>query len=119
MMKLETGQSLGAPSSIQWKEINVNTFVSIALVSFLVVSASAPALANDPPPARGGHMGPPREAFEACKGKSEGSAVEFTNRRGEKVKATCTEIDGQLRAVPEGGPSGPMGMPPDATRDQR
>jgi Spy/CpxP family protein refolding chaperone len=34
-------------------------------------------------------MGPPTEAIEACKGKAEGTEVDFTNRRGDKVTATC------------------------------
>lgn len=44
-----------------------------------------------------GPMGPPAEALEACKGKTEGTAVEFTNRRGDKVTATC-----RMMPVPEG-----------------
>jgi hypothetical protein len=47
-------------------------------------------------------MGPPPEAIEACKGKTEGDAVEFTTPRGEKIKATCELMGGQMAAVPEG-----------------
>jgi Spy/CpxP family protein refolding chaperone len=52
-------------------------------------------------------MGPPSEAIEACKGKTEGTEVEFTTRRGDKVKATC-----RMMPVPEGfaGDEGPRGM---------
>lgn len=55
----------------------------------------------------GWHMGPPAEAIEACKGKAEGAEVEFTNRRGDKVSATC-----RMMPVPEGfpGEKGPRGM---------
>lgn len=54
-----------------------------------------------------GRMGPPSEAIEACKGKTEGTEVEFTTRRGDKVKATC-----RMMPVPEGfaGDEGPRGM---------
>lgn len=54
-----------------------------------------------------GPMGPPSEAIEACKGKAAGTAVEFTNRRGDKVTATC-----RMMPVPEGfaGEDGPRGM---------
>lgn len=54
-----------------------------------------------------GPMGPPAEALEACKGKAEGTAVEFLNRRGDKVAATC-----RMMPVPEGGRGmgGPQGM---------
>lgn len=51
--------------------------------------------------------GPPPEAIKACEGKSVGDSVTFTGRRGESLKATCKEIEGQMAAVPEGmGPGG-------------
>jgi Spy/CpxP family protein refolding chaperone len=52
-------------------------------------------------------MGPPSEALEACKGKAEGTVVEFLNRRGDKVAATC-----RMMPVPEGfgEKGGPGGM---------
>lgn len=49
-------------------------------------------------------QGPPPEAISACEGKQVGDSVEFTGRRGETVKATCKEMNGQLAAVPAGGP---------------
>ncbi|TKB24806.1 hypothetical protein FCL47_16315 [Desulfopila sp. IMCC35006] len=49
-------------------------------------------------------QGPPPEAISACAGKQAGDSVEFTGRRGETVKATCREMNGQLAAVPAGGP---------------
>lgn len=55
--------------------------------------------------------GPPSEAIEACKDKSEGTAVEITTPRGDKIKATCKQVDGQMVAVPEGDFRGPKGMP--------
>ncbi len=44
--------------------------------------------------------GPPPEAYEACKEKSEGATVEMTTPRGDTIKATCKLINGQLVAVP-------------------
>lgn len=52
----------------------------------------------------GRRKGPPPEAISACEGKQVGDIVEFTGRRGETLKATCKEMEGQLAAVPEGGP---------------
>jgi hypothetical protein len=48
----------------------------------------------------------------ACKGKSEGTEVSFTGRNGETMTGTCRSIDGQLAAMPKGGPGGPGGQPP-------
>lgn len=60
---------------------------------------------------RGGRRTPPPEAFAACKGQSEGATVEITTPRGETIKATCKQLDGQLAAVPDGPPPG-NGPPP-------
>lgn len=49
-------------------------------------------------------QGPPAEAIEACEGKHVGDSVEFEDRNGETVEATCWECNGQLAAVPEGMP---------------
>jgi hypothetical protein len=86
----------------------IRTAASLLLI---IGSASAVAWATDGPPDRGGRMGPPPEAVEACKDKSEGAAVEFTGPRGEKIKATCKLIDGQLAAVPTDGFRGPKPPP--------
>jgi hypothetical protein len=59
-------------------------------------------------------MGPPPEAIEACKNKSEGDSVSFTTPRGDNIKATCKKLNGQLAAVPEGPP--PMGSRPENIR---
>lgn len=49
-------------------------------------------------------QGPPPEAIKACEGKKAGDTTTFTGRRGETLTATCKDIEGQLAAVPEGGP---------------
>jgi len=51
---------------------------------------------------------PPRAAFDVCKGKSEGAAVEIVTPRGDTIKATCKKFREQsLVAVPDGGPPAP------------
>ncbi len=54
-------------------------------------------------------MGPPPEAIAACKGKSEGTSVQFTTPRGDTLKGVCKLMNGTLAAVPEGGLRGPQG----------
>ena len=73
-----------------------------AIVPNLVWSAS------DSQKPQGDRRKPPKEAFEACKGKSEGTAVEVITPHG-KLKAICKKMDGQLVAVPEGALSPPSG----------
>lgn len=53
--------------------------------------------------------GPPPEAVEACEGKSVGDSVQFEGRRGDKIEATCKEIDGQIVAFPNDAPKGGPG----------
>jgi hypothetical protein len=77
----------------------------------LIGSNSAVAYAMDGPSGPRRHMAPSPEAVEACEGKSEGAEVEFTNPRGEKVKAVCKQFNCQLVAVPEGGFRVPKGAP--------
>ncbi len=91
----------------------MNRLVGTAVFSFLLIaSASKEVWAIGGPPGRGGKMGPPPEAIEACKGKTEGDAVEFTTPRSDKIKATCEQIDGQLFAVPKRDFRGPKAPPP-------
>lgn len=71
-----------------------------AIVPNLAWSASD----SQKPP--GDRRKPPKEAFEACKGKNEGTAVEVITPHG-KLKAICRKIEGQLVAVPEGAPPPP------------
>jgi len=68
------------------------------------------------PPGGGHHQGPPPEAFKACEGKSPGDAVETQTPHGQTISGTCREMeDGQLAAVPQGGPQGRLpGPPPEA-----
>ena len=87
----------------------INTATTILLP---IVIASSAVWAMDGPPGRGRHMGPPAEAVEACKDKSEGDKVEITNPRGEKMNAVCKQINRQLVAMPEDGFGGPKGLPP-------
>ncbi len=69
------------------------TLALIALATLL--PAAGWAAANGRP------GGPPPEALNVCNGKNAGDAVQFTNRRGETVEATCRQLDDQLVALPD------------------
>jgi hypothetical protein len=80
-------------------------FIRIMLILFLMtgcVSAAQSEEMNVPPKPQGG-MKPPPEAITACKGKSEGTAVQFTNHRGDTFKGVCRQFEGVLAAMPERG----------------
>jgi len=55
---------------------------------------------------RGERRRPPQEAFDACKGKTEGASVTISTAHG-SFKATCRNFEGSLAAVPEGAPPSP------------
>jgi len=59
---------------------------------------------NRPP--RGQRRRPPQEAFDACKGKTEGASVTISTAHG-SFKATCKSFEGALAAMPEGAPPPP------------
>ena len=88
-----------------WKNI-MKKIQIICLLSAIVPNVAWAAYDSQNPP--GDRSQPPKEAFEACKGKSEGVAVEVTTPHG-KLKATCKKIEGQLVAVPEGALPPPSG----------
>lgn len=73
------------------------------LMAILVLLPIAVCAASDGPN-NNRRQGPPPEAISACEGKQAGDSVEFTGRKGETLEATCQEINGQLAAVPAGGP---------------
>ena len=93
----------------EMKRNGLKVMAAIAFAELVPVSLRA----SDRCAERGRPPGPPPEAAEACKGKSEGTVVEFTNRGGEKVKGTCRQFGGQLAAAPDNLPapgSGQQGM---------
>ena len=77
----------------------INTMMILATLSAVPACASSNRGSGG---GRGGMQGPPPEAIEACEGKSEGDSVTFAGRRGDSVPATCTMVNDQLVAVPEG-----------------
>jgi hypothetical protein len=87
-----------------WKNI-IKKFQIICLLVAIVPNLAWSASDSQKPP--GDRRKPPKEAFEACKGKSEGASVEVITPRG-TLKATCKKIDGQLVAFPEGAPPPPQ-----------
>ena len=68
---------------------------------------AAPSAASAP---GGQPPGPPPEAVEACKGKTEGTSVSFKGRQGETFSGTCQLANGVLAARPTGGSGQPPGM---------
>ncbi|BFM11942.1 hypothetical protein R50072_20950 [Simiduia litorea] len=69
-------------------------------------------------PSKGnGERQPPKEAITACESQPEGAAVSFTTPRGDTLSATCTLLDEQLVAVPEGHKGrGGKGRPDEAAQ---
>jgi hypothetical protein len=96
--------------------MNRHVIRTMAGLLLLMGRASSVAWGVDGPAGGRGLMGPPPEAAEACKDKSEGNAVEIATPRGDTIKAICKQIDGQIVAVPEGGFQGPNGTPPVGTQ---
>jgi len=75
-----------------------------ALLMAIMILLPITGCASNDGPNNDRRQGPPPEAISACEGKQVGDSVEFTGRRGETLKATCKEMNGQLAAVPAGGP---------------
>jgi hypothetical protein len=50
---------------------------------------------------RDGRRGPPPKAYKACEGKKAGSVAQFVSPRGETVKGTCEEADGNMVLRPD------------------
>lgn len=75
---------------------------SSVLISLFLFTSLACANTEERGENRKRPSGPPPEAIEACVDQEVGTVVSFTTRNGEELSATCTEIEGQLAAVPEG-----------------
>lgn len=74
------------------------------VLGMFAAMVSVPVWASMEQPGPGDRREPPQEAFDACKGKDEGSTVEMTTPNGSTIKATCKRFKDQLVAVPEGAP---------------
>jgi len=87
----------------------MNKFIiRMILIFFLMIGSVWAAQAeemNSPPEAQGS-MKPPPEAIAACRGKVEGTFVQFTTSRGDTLKGICRRVDGVMTAMP------PSGAPP-------
>jgi hypothetical protein len=100
----------------------VNKFVirTMLIVFLLAGGAFAQAEEMNGPPKPEGRMKPPPEAIAACKGKGEGTSVQFTSPRGDTFKGVCKQFEGILAAMPErGGPPSRGGGKPDETGSGR
>lgn len=87
-----------------------STLIAAGALVTSLFAAWASFAADGPPSGR--PPGPPPEAVAACSGKSAGTQVSFTGRRGETVSGTCELVNGVLAARPAGGPPGAGGPPP-------
>lgn len=81
---------------------------NLALFCSLVVMLSTQSWAGSDSgrPPCGERRRPPQEAFDACKGKTEGASVTIATPHG-SFKAICRSFEGALLAVPEGAPPPP------------
>jgi hypothetical protein len=101
---------------IDFSQTNNASRVRPALVLALAALAAACSHAQG----HGGHGNPPPpppEAYTACQGKAEGDSVTLTMPDGKTLPGTCRSLDGQLVAMPAGGP-GAGGPPPHPSSDR-
>jgi len=90
--------------------------IGITLILLLLTGGMPAAHAEEtdrPPKPSEGRMKPPPEAIAACKGKSEGTVVQFRTSRGDTFKGVCKKFEGTLVAMPEHGPPPPRDKFPD------
>jgi hypothetical protein len=89
------------------------------IVVLLVLGAlSLPSLAasttntekNNCPPMEHPRHEPPPSAFDDCKGKAEGAAIQHTTPNGDKVSAFCVNSPNGLFARPEHPPRSDDGL---------
>jgi hypothetical protein len=88
----------------------MNKFIiRIMLIYFLMIGSvwAAQAEQMNGPPEPQGSMKQPPEAIAACKGKSEGTLVQFTTSRGDTLKGVCRYVDGVMVAMPPSGEPSP------------
>jgi hypothetical protein len=79
--------------------------IRIMLIFILMIGSvwAAQAEEMNSPPEPQGSMKPPPEAIAACKGKSEGTFVQFKTSRGDTLKGVCRQVDGVMVAMPPSG----------------
>jgi len=91
--------------------ITKKTSIIIALLGILIATSAFGSDSSSQENGRGGHQGPPPEAYSACEGKSEGDTAEFTSPQGDTITGTCElDRDGdQLVLRPDNPPEGGQG----------
>ena len=94
--------------------ITKKTSIIIALLGILIATSAFGSDSSSQENGRGGHQGPPPEAYSACEGKSEGDTAEFTSPQGDTITGTCElDRDGdQLVLRPDNPPEGVQGERP-------
>jgi hypothetical protein len=92
--------------------MSINKFIIGMMLILILLPGSVWATRTEEtssPPQQQESMKPPPEAIAACKGKSEGTAIQFTTRRGDTLKGVCRQFEGVLTAMPEMGAPPPKG----------
>jgi len=94
--------------------ITKKTSIIIALLGILIATSAFGSDSSSQERGRGGHQGPPPEAYSACEDKSEGDTAEFVSPRGDTVTGTCEmDRDGERLVLrPDNPPEGGQGERP-------
>jgi two-component system, OmpR family, heavy metal sensor histidine kinase CusS len=93
-------------------EISENAFPDFDRTMEIRPPAVKPESGRD---ARSQQQSPPRQAYEACEGKTSGTAAQFVNGRGETVRGICEEENGKTvlrQTVPKHSPEDPEQLTP-------
>lgn len=69
---------------------------NILICSILSIGLALSVYSQEGKPESGGHPKPPKEALDACVGKTAGASCEFSGRNQEKVTGTCFQPNTNL-----------------------
>jgi hypothetical protein len=88
--------------------------VMITLMGILITTSAFGYDDSSQERGKGGHQGPPPEAYCACEGKNAGDTAEFTSPQGDTVTGICEEDRDGDRLVlrPDNPPEGDSGGRP-------
>jgi len=83
--------------------------IVLAIVLLGIYVAVASGADSETQQSRGGHQGPPPEAYTACECKSAGDTAEFESPHGDIVTGTCEEEGDRMVLRPDNPPRGASG----------
>lgn len=94
--------------------ITKKTAVLITLLGILISTSAFGYDNSSQERGKGGHQGPPPEAYCVCEGKNAGDTAEFVSPRGDTVTGTCElDHDGERLVLrPDSPPEGRPGDRP-------